>query len=345
MCDCGPPTADRAAAGSQGIYGYMICRMGLIAHCFCIQITHPIPRRPACAGKAVPQSTIRTRKDHEHSCQPGPRGGERSRPCAACRIQRADQAGLPPAADQRRPGPSQETDLGPIQHLCVLDVRRAQRGRLHHGRQPVCAGPLQLAGAGVAAGGHRDRAVLLQPGGQAQPGDGRALPRGVPRLVRRAGRQHSGHHPRADCGGLVRRANVPCVGGLHGAGAAHVPQPRAVCRRGAARLCGPVDAGLGGVHDHVGIAGLRVLARHGSDPQVHRLGRPGRVRGDGHPLRLAGVEGGLAQHRPEPGRHQVPGLGRAARDALGHCAGGELLQRARCSTLATSRATERASTR
>jgi NCS1 family nucleobase:cation symporter-1 len=41
-----------------------------------------------------------------------------------------------------------------------------------------------------------------------------------------------------------------------------------------ARLRGPLDAGLGRVHGHVGAAGLRVLARHGSHPQVHRLGRP-----------------------------------------------------------------------
>ena len=44
--------------------------------------------------------------------------------------------------------------------------------------------------------------------------------------------------------------------------------------------------------------------------------------------RLAGVEGGLEEHRPEPGGREVPGLGCAAGDALGDCAGGELFQRA-----------------
>ena len=55
--------------------------------------------------------------------------------------------------------------------------------------------------------------VLLQPGGQAQPVDRRAVPGDLPRRLRRARRQHPGHHPRPDRGRLVRHPDLPRLGG------------------------------------------------------------------------------------------------------------------------------------
>ena len=102
-----------------------------------------------------------------------------------------------------------EADLVVVQHLRVLDVRRAQRRRLRHGRLPVRARHRQLAGARRAHRRHRHRAGLLQPRRQAEPEDGRALPGHQPRGLRRARRQHPRDHPRPHRGRLVRRADVP----------------------------------------------------------------------------------------------------------------------------------------
>jgi hypothetical protein len=127
------------------------------------------------------------------------------------RRRRPHQGRLRRSADQRGPGAAGEADLDVVQLLRLLDVRRAQRRRLHHRRQPVRARAGRLAGAGRAAGRHHDRLLPVQPGGAAQPGHRRALPGDLPGVLRRHGRQHPGHHPRPDRGGLVRHPDLPGV--------------------------------------------------------------------------------------------------------------------------------------
>ena len=55
--------------------------------------------------------------------------------------------------------------------------------------------------------------LLLQPGRQAQPADRGALPGHLPHRVRRARRQHPGHHPRPHRGRVVRHPDLSRVGG------------------------------------------------------------------------------------------------------------------------------------
>ena len=84
------------------------------------------------------------------------------------------------------------------------------------------------------------------------------------------GRQHPGHHPRPDRGGLVRHPDLPASVALvllsssSGPGWRRTPSSAARVRRA-------VAAGLDRLRHHVGRPGDRVLARHGVDPQVHRL--------------------------------------------------------------------------
>ena len=60
---------------------------------------------------------------------------------------------------------------------------------------------------------------------------GTPYPGHLPLLVRRARRQHPGHHPRADRRGLVWHPDVPGVGRAHDPGALLLSEPGAVCRR------------------------------------------------------------------------------------------------------------------
>ena len=94
------------------------------------------------------------------------------------------------------------------------------------------------------------------------------------------------------------------------------------------RIPGPAAAGLVQLPDAVGAAGVRVLARHGVDPQVHRLLRPGRLRRDVHPGRLPGLQGRLGQHRPQPRRGHLHRMVARAGDAGRDRAGGVVLLRA-----------------
>ena len=220
--------------------------------------------------------------------------------------------------------PAGQADLVDVQHLRVLDVRRAQRRRLRHRGQPVRTRPGQLAGTDRAAGRHRHRLLPVQPGRQAQPAGRCAVSGGVPQLVRRARRQHPGHHPRPDRGGVVRHSDLPGLGGARRGAAQAVPRLGSLRRRRSVRLHGPVAARLGQLHAAVDPSGRRVLARHGVDPQVHRLLRTRRLRRDVHPVRLPAVEVRLAR-QPEPRRREAgqhPGH-HARRDR----AGGVLLLR------------------
>ena len=173
-----------------------------------------------------------------------------------------------------------------------------------------------------------------------------ALPGDLPRLLRRAGRQHPGHHPRPDRGGLVRHPDLPGLGRLHAAGAALLsrtwrptPTSRCTASRACRRWAGSPSWSCGCCRPSCsGTAWKRSASSStGPAPRVYV------VMADA--VRLAGVEGRLEQHRHEPGRRQVPGLGRAAGDALAPSRWWSATSAARCSTSATSRATARASTR
>ena len=139
------------------------------------------------------------------------------------------------------------------------------------------------------------RLLPVQPGGQAQPGHRRALPGGLPGLLRRARRQHPGHHPRPDRGGLVRHPDLPGLGRWSSCwrsscGPAWRPTPTSSSTASPGCRCW---AGSRFMLMWIA-AGARVLARHGVDPQVHRLLRPRRLRRDVRAVRLPGVEAGWA---------------------------------------------------
>ena len=145
---------------------------------------------------------------------------------------------------------------------------------------------------------HLHRDGVLQPGGEAEPGDRGALPGDQPGHLRGEGRQHPGHHPGLHRHRLVRRADLP---GRHLADD-HLLEVHPV-ERGPdhRRVPRSVAAGLHLLRDPVGRPGRRLLARHGSDPQVHRLRRPRRLRGDDRPVRLPGGPGRRPrQHQPQP---------------------------------------------
>ncbi len=231
---------------------------------------------------------------------------------------------LRPAADQRGPGAAGQPDLVVLQHLRVLDVRRAQRRRLRHGRQPVRARPRQLAGADRTAGRHHHRLLPVQPGGQAQPAGGCSLSGGVPQPVRRARGQHPRDHPWPHRRGVVRHPDLPSLGRTGRRAAQAVPRLGPLRRRRPVRLHGSVPARLGQLHAAVDPAGRRVLARYGVDPQVHRLLRTRRLRRDVHPVRLPAVEVRLAR-QPEPGWREEGQL--AGHHARRDRAGGVLLLR------------------
>jgi len=68
--------------------------------------------------------------------------------------------------------------------------------------------------------------------------------------------------------------------------------PGALRRCRPVRVHGLVTAGLGQLHPAMDPSGRGVLARHGVDPQVHRLLRTRRLRRHVHPVRLPAVEVG-----------------------------------------------------
>ncbi len=184
--------------------------------------------------------------------------------------QRSGQGSLRPAPDQRGPRAAREADVVVVQHLRVLDVRRAQRRRLRDGGQPVRPRPGQLAGAHRPAGRHPHRPVLLQSGRQAS--QRRAFPiRWCAAAIRRARRQHPRHHPRPDRRGLVRHPDLPRLRRTGRRAAQAVLRTDALRRRRAVRLPGPVPARVGQLHPAVDPAGGGLLARDGVDPPVHRL--------------------------------------------------------------------------
>eukprot|EP00166_Cyanidium_caldarium_P005662 ctg_7017.g629 len=85
--------------------------------------------------------------------------------------------GRPATAAPVQPGPgTAAAKMELVQHLRLLDERRAQRRRLRIRRQPVRPGAGQLAGIDRLARRDLYCAIDRQPGGQAEPAGGSAVP-------------------------------------------------------------------------------------------------------------------------------------------------------------------------
>ena len=187
-----------------------------------------------------------------------------------------------------------------VQHLRLLDVRRAQRRRLRVRGQPLRAGHRGLAGAGGARGGHRGRQHPVQSGREALPDGGRPLPGDDPGLLRRQGSQHPGDHPRRDRGRLVRHPDLSRLSRFRAPGAEVLARTRTLGRCRTAWFPRPVRARLGGFHPDVDPAGVRVLERHGNHPEVHRLLRSRSVCRHDRAGGLPGRRGRLGQRESRP---------------------------------------------
>ena len=176
--------------------------------------------------------------------------------------------------------------------------------------------------------------------------DRRAVPGDQPGDLRGPGREHPGHHPRAHRGGLVRRADLPRVESLNIIFLKFFP--------GLAPTRTWTQYGFLGLPPLGWICfailwvaqAARVLARHGGDPQVHRLRGPA-VYVVMVVLAIYLVsKAGWGEHRPQPRRGRAtPASGVDPGDDRRDRARGVVLLRPDARTSATSPATAKSSRR
>ena len=183
-----------------------------------------------------------------------------------------------------------------------MDGRRPQRRRLPVRGEPVCPGPRRLAGADLPDRRHRHRHVPDQLGGAAGRRSRRALPGGLPPLLRRLRRQHRRHHPRPDRDRLVRHPDLRRLEGADHRRAQVLPGIRGLR---AHALPGPVLSRLVRLPDHVDRPVPGVLPGHEGDHRVHRLGRPGRLLRHVPADVLDDLPGRLEQHQLHARRGEV----------------------------------------
>ncbi|MNL12790.1 hypothetical protein D3C87_1336670 [compost metagenome] len=211
-----------------------------------------------------------------------------------------------------------------VQHLCVLDERRAQRWRLCVCGQPVCAGAGQLAGVDRVARRYLYRSVDRQSGGPTQPASGSALSGDLSIGFRRVRGEYSGGYSRVDCRGLVRHSDVPGVQCADYRGVALLPFDGCLRRTALRRFVLPR---LVRIPQPLVCSGAGVLGRDGVDPSLHRLGRAGGVRGHVHAGGVDCLAGRLEQHQFHP-RGKIPvRLGSLRTSDRGHGLGGVVLLR------------------
>ena len=123
-----------------------------------------------------------------------------------------------------------------------------------------------------------DRLLPDEPDRPAVAARGHPLPGDGAHLARRDGRQPRRHDPRRRRHRLVRRADLLRLqGGGDDHPALRRPRRRRCTNSG---FVGPRHARLDQLPVHVVLPAADLPARHGDDPQVHRLLRPGRLRRD-----------------------------------------------------------------
>ena len=115
-----------------------------------------------------------------------------------------------PGALQRGPraGPEGQAHLDRLLDLRDVDVRRAQRRRLHLRREPLSLRADRLAGAAGDGDRHPDRLLPDEPDRPAVDPRGHPVPGDGPHLARGDGRQPRRHGPRRGRHRLVRRADL-----------------------------------------------------------------------------------------------------------------------------------------